>query len=164
MGEFQKFNETEWIRDSFSSTNEERPARPEDMIDISNEKDDANNTIDFSDYYDSPSGWKKEYPRYQEVLNRYVMRRWVFVMSAHKECPAGSITAEEINAFIEESDIVSIPLAKVSGGQMLMPGPDENKIYLISFGGTDTYQAGKSVVTATWKRSGKWTRHKVEEL
>ena len=160
---FQSFTEARWIRDRMFSVNEERPCRPEDMIDISNEKDDSGQTVNFTDYYDSPSGWKRVNPRYQEVLNRYIMRRFVFSVTAHRDCASNSLAESEINEYIDTDFTLNSPVVWLpQNGAMFIPGPAENKIYLISFDISESGAAGKCTVTATWKRSGKWKRYQVE--
>ncbi len=163
-----------WIRDEIDVRDEERPLRLEDAVAYElGEVSIRDGTVKFtkdaiSDAWMGKSTWLKlsgyDNERYQEALDKYIMRRQVSTVSAHRECLSSSYNAENINADSEISVDGTITI-KHPGGTNTFQVDETNpgKWKTQSYHAEDKHTGDQSTVRVTIIKYGYWHLSKVKD-
>lgn len=160
--ELPDYIQAKWIRQSIQVSIEERPARIEDMIGVTVAVE-GGNVVFTTDALANKQVWLADNANnlYQLALDLYIMRRWVYILTATRECRAGSFTGTEISLELAFEGIDS-PTVYMSGGSTVVDPQSGYKWLRQSIGCNDTREGGKSIVTSTWRSYGEWERVKIK--
>ncbi len=161
------YESSDWIRDEIDLRAEERPMRLEDAVAYGlGEVSISGGTVKFSaqaisDAWKAKDTWLNEAGyvnyRYQEALDKYMMRRVAAVVSLHRECKSSSY---EVTDLVSGSrDGVAFE-AKLAGGYIekyVIASDTEKDHYRIqSFHAEDKHTGDLSSVRVTLVRYTDW--------
>ena len=92
----KSFEEAKWIREREDTVIEGRPARIEDFKGSAVVQLPDSTIIDFEDSLgDLQSGWKRSNPKFQDVLDGYLLRRIQIKLQVKKTC--STVTADHVS-------------------------------------------------------------------
>ncbi|MFZ2656299.1 MAG: hypothetical protein WAX69_15310 [Victivallales bacterium] len=155
------FNQAPWIRNSYRTGTEERPARIEDLVSKNVAMSWGVGGEDFYEFNEDALGdrqavWKYEHPQYQELLDIFLVRRKIYWLEAHKACATGSVLMGDIDSLYGAADDLyiteDIPIV-CSGIEFLLIPADKWIPYEFT---CNDNQNSMSIVTGRWKSYGDW--------